>query len=93
MTYILLIGIQINFIFFSDNYYKFWDSYNYIVNFPLKPIKNTYKFGIVGFSLSSFKILEKIKGNKKIFLLFILSFPSQFLYNNNYIKEIDKLYL
>ena len=91
LSYIILIGIEIIFIFFSDNYYKFWDNYNYIVKFPLRPIRNTYKFCLIGFFLSSIKIIEKIKVNKRIVLLFILAFPSQLLYNNSSIKEIAKI--
>lgn len=86
MTYIILIGIQIIFFYISDNYHKFWDRYNSIVHFPLRPIRNTYKLGLVGFFLSSIKFIEKTKVTKKIILLFILGFLSQFLFNNSPLK-------
>lgn len=86
MTYIILIGIQIISFSFSDNYHKFWDRYNRIVHFPLRPISNTYKLGLAGFFLSSIKIIEKTKITKKIILVFILGFLSQFLFNNSSLK-------
>ena len=86
MTYIILIGVQIAFIYSSDNYNKFWDRYNHIVFFPLRPIRNTYKLGLVGFFLSSIKIMNQLKVNKKVLLLFILALLTQFLFNNSPIK-------
>ena len=83
MTYIILIGIQIISFSFSDNYHKFWDRYNRIVHFPLRPISNTYKLGLAGFFLSSIKIIEKTKITKKIILVFILGLLSQLLFNNS----------
>jgi hypothetical protein len=82
MTYIILIGVQIAFIYSSDNYNKFWDRYNHIVFFPLRPIRNTYKLGLVGFFLSSIKIINKIKDNKKVLLLLILALLAHILYKN-----------
>ena len=93
MTYIILIGIQIISFSFSDNYHKFWDRYNHIVHFLLRPISNTYKFGLAGFFLSSIKFIEKTKITKKIILVFILGFLSQFLFNNCLLKELLELYL
>ena len=93
LAYIILIGIQIIFIFFSANYYKFWDNYNYIVKFPLRTIRNTYKFCLIGFFLSSIKIIEKIKINKRIVLLFILAFPSQIYIITALLKKLLKLNL
>jgi len=86
MTYIILIGTQIISFSFSDKYHKFWEMYNPIVYFPLRPISNTYKLGLVGFFLSSIKIIEKTKVSKKIILLFILGLSSQFLFNNSPLK-------
>ena len=86
MTYIILIGIQIIFFSFSDNYNKFWDRYNRIVHFPLRQISNTYKLGLVGFFLSSIKIIEKTKVTNKIIVMFILGFLSQLLFNNSSLK-------
>lgn len=86
ITYIILIGIQIISFSFSENYHKFWDRYNRIVHFPLRPIKNTYKLCLVGFFLSSIKIIEKTKITKKIILVFIFGFLSQFLFNNSPLK-------
>ena len=86
MTYIILIGIQIAFTYYSDYYNKFWDRYKYIVIFPMRPLRNTYKLGLVGFFLSSIKIINKIKATKKVFLLFILSLLALILYNNSSIK-------
>ena len=82
MTYIILIGVQIAFIYFWDDYDKFWNRFKYIVYFPLRPICNTYKLGLVGFFLSSIKIINKIKINKKVLLLFILSLLAHILYKN-----------
>jgi len=87
MTYTILIGIQIISFSFSDKYHKFWDRYNPIIQFPLRPISNTYKLGLVGFFLSSIKIIEKTKVTKKIILLFILGLLSQFLFNNTPLKR------
>jgi len=87
ITYIILIGIQIAFIVFWAPYSKFWDRYNYIIHFPLRPIRNTYKIGLVGFFLSSIRIIET-KITKKIILLFILGLLTQFLFNNSPLKGI-----
>jgi hypothetical protein len=92
MTYITLIGIQIIFFSFSDNYNKFWDRYNRIVHFPLRPISNTYKLGLVGFFLSSIKIIEKTKVTNKIILMFILGFLSQLLFNNSSLNHFLSLF-
>jgi len=87
MTYIILIGIQILFLYFWDTYNKFWDRYNFIIHFPLRPLRNTYKLGLVGFFLSSIKIIEKTKDTKKVILLFILELlTTQFLINNSFLK-------
>jgi len=86
ITYIILIGIQIAFFIYWDEYNKFWDRYKYLVHFPLRPMRNTYKLGLVGFFLSSIKIIEKTKVTKKVILLFFLGFLTQFLFNNSPLK-------
>jgi len=87
LTYIILIGIQIVFIVFWAPYNKFWDRYNYFIHFPLRPLRNTYKLCLVGFFLSSIKIIET-KITKKVILLFILGLLTQFLFYNSPLKGI-----
>ena len=86
MTYIILIGVHIAFNYYSSYYNKFWDRYNWIIFFPMRPIRNTYKLGLVGFFLSSIKIINKLKVTKKVLLLFILALLSLILYINSSIK-------
>ena len=77
--------------FFSDNYHKFWDRYNRIVHFPLRPISHIYKICLTGFFLSSIKFIEKTKVTKKNILVFILRLLSQFLFNNSSLKGILRI--
>jgi len=79
ITYIILIGIQIAFFTYWDEYNKFWDRYKYLVHFPLRPMRNTYKLGLVGFFLSSIKIIEKTKVTKNYFVVFSWIFNSVFI--------------
>ena len=86
MTYIILIGVHIAFNYYSSYYNKFWGRYNWIIFYPMRPIRNTYKLGLVGFFLSSIKIINKLKVTKKVLLLFILALLSLILYINSSIK-------
>ena len=64
MDFLIFIGLMIILISSSNNYYKFWDGYNYIVSFSIRPITNTYKLGLIGFFLALIKIIEKHKTHK-----------------------------
>ena len=89
MTFLILFGLIIILISSSNKYYQFWDGYNYIVAFSLRPITNTYKLGLIGFFLSLIKIIEKHK-TKKYLLLYILILLLKIGINNNFLKGIFK---
>lgn len=93
MAYIILIGIQIISFSFSDNYHKFWDRYNRIIHFPLRPISNTYKLGLAGFFFLQLKLLKKQKLLKKLYWYLYLGFYLSFYLIIVLLKELLELYL
>lgn len=72
---------MILFISTSNLYTQFWEGYNEIVAFPIRPISRTYIQGLIGFFFSFFKILEEKKFTKKY--LFLCLFILLFLIINN----------
>ena len=83
MIFLFLFGIMIIIISFSYKYNQFWDEYNDLVVFPLRPITSTYLHGLIGFFLSSIKIFEKNNISPKYLLLFILFTSIILIINNN----------
>jgi peptidoglycan/LPS O-acetylase OafA/YrhL len=89
MVFLIFLGLIAILISSSNKYYNFWNGYNNIVSFSIKPIINTYKCGLIGFFLSLIKIIEKHK-TKKYLLLCIFIIFLWIEINNNYFKEILK---
>ena len=83
MIFLFLFGLMIILISFSYKYNQFWDGYNDLVVFPLRPITSTYLHGLIGFFLSSIKIFEKNNISPKYLLLFILFTSIILIINNN----------
>ena len=84
-----MFGLIIFFILSSNKYIQFWNGYNDIISFSLRPIASTYIQGLIGFYFSSINIIEK-KLTKKytFFCIFILLLL--LINNNNSIKTILK---
>lgn len=80
MAFLILIGTVVILISSSNKYYTFWDGYNKIVSFSIRPITNTYNLGLI-------KIIEKNK-TQKCLLLCIFIILLWIGTNNNYFKEI-----
>jgi len=89
MAFLIFFGLMVILISSSNKYYKFWDGFNDIVSFSIRPITNTYKLGLIGFFLSLLKIIEKHKTQKYLFLcIFIILLWLGI--NNDYFKRILK---
>ena len=69
IVFLLISSIPIYLYNNSDYYIKFFLNYKGIVVFSNRPLASTYIFGVIGFSLSHFKMIDKI--NKKKFFLII----------------------
>ena len=70
MTFLILFGLIIILISSSNAYLQFWNQFKFDVKFSVGKIDNTYKLGLIGFFLSSKKIIEN-KINKKFLIFFI----------------------
>ena len=91
MIFLFLFGLIIFLITFSNIYNQFWDEYNDMVIFPLRPITSTYIYGLIGFFLSSIKIFEKKNISQRYLLLYFLITSIIFIINNNiFFKAILK---
>ena len=89
MFFLVFIELMMILISSSNNYYKFWDGYKFIVSYSIRPITNTYKLGLIGFLLALIKIIENHKTPKYLLLcIFIILLWIESL--NNYFKEILK---
>ena len=71
MVFLIFLGLIAILISSSNKYYNFWNGYNIIVSFSIKPIINTYKRGLIGFFLSLIKIIEKHKTKKYLLQYFL----------------------
>ena len=89
MSVLILLGIMIFSISSSNKYFQFWEGYNKIVIFSVRPLPINYKFGIIGFFLSSIKIIEA-KKTKKYLLLCIFILILLKIINNKIIENILK---
>ena len=87
--FLILFGLIIFFISFSNKYIIFWNGYNDIASFSIRPIASTYIKGLIGFYLSSIKIIEK-KLTKKYTFFFIFTLLFLFIINKNSLKAILK---
>ena len=87
MAFLIFFGLIDILISSSNKYYQYWNGYNKIISFSIRPITNTYKLGLIGFFLSLIKIIEKNKTHKYLLLcLFIIFLWIEI--NNNYFKGI-----
>ena len=69
IIFLLISSIPV-YLYYISNYYKnFFLNYKEIVVFSNKPLASTYILGVIGFSLSYFKMIDKAK--KKNFFLII----------------------
>ena len=89
MVFLIFLGLIAILISSSNKYYNFWNGYNNIVSFSIKPIINTYKCGLIGFFLSLIKIIEKHKTKKYLLLCIFIIFLWIEINNNNF-KRILK---
>ena len=69
IVFLLISSIPIYLYNNSDYYNNFFLNYKKIVVFSNRPLASTYILGVIGFSLSHFKMIDKIK--KKNFFLII----------------------
>ena len=78
------------YLYFTSNYYKnLFLSYKEIVVFSNRNLASTYIFGVIGFSLSYFKMFDKTN-KKKIFLIICCS--TLLILLMLYYEKVNKFY-
>ena len=91
MTFLILFGLIIFLISSSNAYLQFWNRFKFDVKFSVGKIDNTYKLGLIGFFISSKKIIEN-KINKKFIIIFIFILVLILINKINIIKLFPKYF-